>query len=106
MILYSTHQSLEHHEVILPSPRYELHAVVERSKYRRTHHTPEEGFEALILRRNHLATLPWGFSLRRDEFGGACLVDAVDPASFAETAVSVGYTYPLGHVLSMSFIEH
>lgn len=62
--------------------------VVQYPHYHKTHCTPEEGFQAITLKRNFLATLPWGFTIKCHDFGGACLVKTVDLISPATSAVS------------------
>jgi hypothetical protein len=76
-----------HYESFFVSHRYEIDPFRSYPRYYKTHSSPEEGYQALRLRRDLLATRPWGFSCERHEFGGACLVSAVDPLSPAEAAV-------------------
>jgi len=88
-VLFSGTTPLRSHESVSPSPRFEIDPFVTYKRYNKTHHTPLEGFQVLELRRDPLATLPWGFTSRRHEFGGACLVRSVDPLSAAATAVRI-----------------
>jgi hypothetical protein len=88
VVIFSSFAGLNHHETILQSDRYELDPFATFDRYRMTHNAPEEGYQAIVLRRDPLATRPWGFSCQRHEFGGACLVNSVDPLSPAEAAVS------------------
>ncbi|KAL7464470.1 hypothetical protein ACHAXS_004805 [Conticribra weissflogii] len=46
------------------------------------------GYSVLSLKRDRMAMKPWGFTVRRHEFGGACLVQSVEPLSPAAGAVS------------------
>jgi hypothetical protein len=86
--VYNADIALCHHESIVPSPRFEIDPFAVSSRYRKTHSTPEEGFQPIVLQRDPLAQRPWGFSWKRHEFGGACLVTSVEPLSPAEAAVS------------------
>jgi hypothetical protein len=88
VVAFTTSKGLGHHETHLPSPRYEIDPFISCPRYRRTHHPPEEGYHVIVLRRDLMATRPWGFTVRRHEFGGACLIHNVDPLSPAEAAVS------------------
>lgn len=60
------------------------------SPYHATHKSPArgEGYSVLSLVRDRMGLRPWGFTVRLHEFGGACLVDSVEPLSPAEAAVS------------------
>lgn len=89
VVLFAPATGLGHHETILPSKRYEAAPFSSSTRYCRTHRTPQEGFHALVLRRDPLADRPWGFECCRHEFGGACLVETVEPLSPAASAVSL-----------------
>jgi hypothetical protein len=59
------------------------------SPYLDSHRSPEGGgYSVLRLTRDRAALVPWGFTVRNHEFGGACLVNSVEPLSPAENAVS------------------
>jgi hypothetical protein len=59
------------------------------SPYRATHCSPARGgYSVLRLRRDRSCLRPWGFTARLHEFGGACLIDSIEPLSPAEAAVS------------------
>jgi hypothetical protein len=85
--VYNDAKAFCHHERIVPSARFEIDPFTSSSRYRKTHYTPEEGFQAIVLQRDPLAQRPWGFTWKRHEFGGACLVNSVEPLSPAEAAV-------------------
>jgi hypothetical protein len=89
VVLFAHTSGLGHHETLLPSARYEADPFSSSKRYGKTHRTPEDGFQALILKRDPLVTRPWGFTCQRHEFGGACLVSSVDPLSPADAAVSL-----------------
>jgi hypothetical protein len=89
VVLFAHTSGLGHHETLLPSARYEADPFSSSKRYGKTHRTPEDGFQALILKRDPLVTRPWGFTCQRHEFGGACLVTSVDPLSPADAAVSL-----------------
>ena len=78
-------------EVVIASlalPRFNTNPFDENSAYRQTHQKPEMGVRALKLKRDVMAMQPWGLSVKRHEFGGACLVTSVDPISPAAASVS------------------
>jgi hypothetical protein len=89
VVLFAHTTGLGHHETVLPSTRYEADPFSSSKRYGKTHRIPEDGFQALILKRDLLVTRPWGFTCQRHEFGGACLVTSVDPLSPADAAVSI-----------------
>jgi hypothetical protein len=89
VVLFTHTSGLGHHETLLPSARYEGDPFSSSKRYHKTHRTPEDGFQALILKRDPLVIRPWGFTCQRHEFGGACLVTSVDPLSPADAAVSL-----------------
>jgi hypothetical protein len=90
---------LGHIETLLPSLRFELDPFVNSKLYCTTHCTPIEGFQVLELRRDPHATLDWGFTVERHEFGGACLFNTVDPASPASSAVSYEIVLPVAALI-------
>jgi hypothetical protein len=87
-IVLTTARGIGHHEELLPSELYSRNPFSSSSDYRTTHHTPDEGFHFIRLQRDPMAMRSWGFSVRRHENGGACLVESVDLMSPAESAVS------------------
>lgn len=89
VVLFAHTSGLGHHETLLPSARYEVDPFSSSKRYGKTHRTPEDGFQALILKRDPLVPRQWGFTCQRHEFGGACLVTSVDPLSPADAAVSL-----------------
>ena len=88
VLLYAPTNALSHFETMLPSKRYIFDPFAPSSSYRATHCTPEEGYTMLSLRRDPLASRPWGFQVCFDEFGNACLVESIDSMSPAAAAVS------------------
>lgn len=69
--------------------RFVANPLEEGSPYHATHRSPARGgYSVLLLRRDRTSHRPWGFSVRLHEFGGACLVDSIEPLSPAEAAVS------------------
>ena len=76
-----------HHETIYGGERFTFSPFGPDSDYSHTHRTPSEGFDVILLTRDPNAELPWGFTYRRHEFEGACLVTSVDPLSPAASAV-------------------
>ncbi|GAX14628.1 hypothetical protein FisN_6Lh412 [Fistulifera solaris] len=90
IVVFSNKAGIGSVETALPSPRFEIDPLSGSCRYRKTHHTPNEGFHALLLQRDPQCTLSWGFSVQRHEFGGACLVSSVEPMSPAHAAVFVG----------------
>lgn len=58
--------------------------------YNNTHVHPCRGTRTLVLTRDPLGRIPWGFTVIRHDFGGACLVASVDKLSPATTAVYGG----------------
>ena len=88
VVLSTSSNYVCHHESILLADRYEIDPFRSYPRYLRTHSSPEGGYQALLLRRDLFAKRPWGFSCDRHEFGGACLVNNVDPHSPAEACVS------------------
>jgi hypothetical protein len=88
VILFSGNiPGVAHIETLLPSKRFVVDPFVGPTPYRATHHAPQEGFQVVQLRRDPMARLDWGFRATVHEFGGACLVTAVDPVSPASSAV-------------------
>ena len=69
--------------------RFVANPFEEGSPYHATHHSPARGgYSVLQLTRDRMSMKPWGFTVRLHEFGGACLVDSIEPLSPAEAAVS------------------
>ena len=69
--------------------RFVANPLEEGSPYHATHRSPERGgYSVLRLMRDRLCLRPWGFTVRLHEFGGACLVDSIEPLSPAVVAVS------------------
>jgi hypothetical protein len=95
-VVLTTARGIGHHEESLPSEIYSRNPFsASSSDYETTHHTPEEGFHFVRLQRDPMAMRSWGFSVRRHENGGACLVKSVDLMSPAENAVSFFEPYIL-----------
>ncbi|KAL9188122.1 hypothetical protein ACHAXT_006500 [Thalassiosira profunda] len=70
--------------------RFVANPLEEGSPYHATHRGPERGgYSVLSLRRDRAGLRPWGFTARMHEFGGACLVDGVEPLSPAEAATDI-----------------
>ena len=60
------------------------------SDYLKTHRSPQRGgYTVLCLVRDRAAAIPWGFTVKYHEFGGACLVDSIEKLSPADSAVSI-----------------
>jgi len=69
--------------------RFVANPFEEGSPYHDTHTSPTRGgYSVLRLTRDRMSLRPWGFTVRLHEFGGACLVDSIEPSSPAESAVS------------------
>jgi len=88
VVVLTTAQGLGHVDTELASERYEIAPFSAFTNYHKTHHTPQEGFHNVRLQRDQMAKLSWGLTLGRHEFGGACLVQSIDPLSPAANAVS------------------
>ena len=88
VVVLGTTGGFVHHEALLPSRRFEIDPFTETPAYSSTHYTPKEGFHYLELTRDIPTSLPWGFTVKRHEFGGACLVESVQSLSPASSAVS------------------
>lgn len=70
--------------------RFVANPLEEGSPYHDTHRSPaRKGYSVLRLTRDRMGLRPWGFTVRLHEFGGACLVDSIEPLSPAEAAVSL-----------------
>ena len=68
--------------------RFAFKPMERNSPYLKSHRSPERGgYTVLRLTRDKSCLIPWGFTVRNHEFGGACLVDSVEPLSPAEKAV-------------------
>ena len=81
--------------------RFVANPFEESSPYLETHRSPDRGgYSVLRLTRDRVGLRPWGFIVRLHEFGGACLVQDVEPLSPAEAAVSKETTRDLneGHL--------
>lgn len=88
IVVYTSTPGIGDAECVITSARYEVDPFSKYPRYQLTHNRPEEGFHALVLRRDTLSNSSWGFACHRHEFGGACLVSNVIPLSPANTAVS------------------
>lgn len=93
VVLVDTSGGFTHHETIYGGERFTVSPFGLDYDYGNSHRTPSEGFDVILLTRDPNAQHPWGFTYRRHEFGGACLVSSVDPLSPAASAVSF---YSLG----------
>jgi hypothetical protein len=101
VILFSGNTpGVAHIETLLPSKRFVVDPFVGTTPYRATHHAPQEGFQVVQLRRDPMARLDWGFRATVHEFGGACLVTAVDPVSPASSAVRETTMHAFGPIYS------
>ena len=70
--------------------RFVANPFEEGSPYHDTHTSPSRGgYSVLRLTRDRMSLRPWGFTVRLHEFGGACLVDSIEPSSPAESAVDI-----------------
>ena len=87
VVIYSTSNTGCHYETLLLDERYEIDPFLSCRQYCKTHSTPEEGYQAIVLERDILGRRPWGFTCSRHEFGGACLVNNVTPLSPAGRGV-------------------
>jgi hypothetical protein len=90
----SNYHSLQRKEMITPmqEKRFTLFPFEYidgqlESRYAKTHISPDDGVQCILLKRNAIATRQWGFSIQRHGFGGACLVSSVDDLSPAAAAV-------------------
>eukprot|EP00986_Skeletonema_menzelii_P006967 scaffold2632_cov124-Skeletonema_menzelii.AAC.15 len=74
--------------------RFVANPLKEGSPYNDTHRSPaRKGYSVLRLTRDRMGLRPWGFTVRLHEFGGACLVDSIEPLSPAEAADDIsGWT--------------
>lgn len=88
LLFTSIPHSIRHLDALLPSNRFAVDLFSPASQYRRTHHCPREGNHGLVLKRDPFSKLHWGFTWKRHEFGGACLVEHVEDNSPASAAVS------------------
>ena len=96
IMLFGPPAGVGHHDVTLPSPRYNPYPFAENSRYCLTHRTPEEGLTVVVLERDPMSAHPWGFQMVRDEFGQGCIVNRVDACSPATAAVSTYIDHDLG----------
>jgi len=70
--------------------RFVANPFEEGSPYHDTHKSPSRGgYSVLRLMRDRMSLRPWGFTVRLHEFGGACLVDGIEPSSPAESAMDI-----------------
>mmetsp|Transcript_7356 Transcript_7356/g.17113 ORF Transcript_7356/g.17113 Transcript_7356/m.17113 type:complete len:1167 (+) Transcript_7356:119-3619(+) len=70
--------------------RFVANPFEESSPYLETHRSPDRGgYSVLRLTRDRVGLRPWGFTVRLHEFGGACLVQDVEPLSPAEAAEDI-----------------
>lgn len=90
VLLYGPQKGVGHYETQTPSRRYTTNPFGNGSNYRRTHCTPEEGLQVVLMKRDPLGKTPWGFGVTRDEFGKACIVQSVDRGSPASAARLLG----------------
>lgn len=68
--------------------RFVANPLEEGSPYHATHRSPARGgYSVLRFTRDRMGMRPWGLTVRNHEFGGACLVDSIEPLSPAENAV-------------------
>jgi hypothetical protein len=88
VLLYAPTIGALDHEIHLDSPRYTVDPFESSIRYKTTHRTVDEGFQPLVVRRDPMGQIPWGFVCGRHEFGGACIVQSVDPHSPADSSVS------------------
>ena len=89
LLSYSDYQS--QHNLNGPSPdRFTDFPFKSMSLYNKTHVSPcsTGSYRVIKLVRDRLALRPWGFTFFRHEFGGACLVNSLEPFSPAIGAVS------------------
>ena len=105
VIVLTPSLGLGHYETVLDfSERYEVTPFSESTKYYKTHSTPEEGYHNIRLQRDSMAMRSWGLTLKRHEFGGACLVESVDPTSPAAAAVSYHCSLLLSFLVRRLFV--
>jgi len=90
VVLVTPSGGFTNHETIYGGDRFTVSPFGSDSDYDNTHRTPSEGFDVILLTRDPNAEHPWGFTYRRHEFGGACLVASVDALSPAASAVRTG----------------
>eukprot|EP00977_Amphora_coffeiformis_P027267 scaffold34597_cov177-Amphora_coffeaeformis.AAC.35 len=98
IVVFAPQLPLEQQESAFLSERFEYDPFSTYSRYGKSHTPPEEGLHTLVLRRDIVCKTPWGFSVYRHDFGGACLVQDVVPGSPADTAVFAGGS-PIGRAL-------
>ena len=69
--------------------RFAFNPMAQNSPYLVTRKSPARGgYSVLRLKRDRAGMIPWGFTVRIHEFGGACLVDNIELLSPADNAVS------------------
>jgi len=88
---YSDYQS-QHNLNGLSPDRFTNIPFKSMSLYNKTHVSPcsTGSYRVIKLVRDRLAPRPWGFTFSSHEFGGACLVNSLEPFSPATGAVDVG----------------
>ena len=92
VLLFGPQLGTGHHEThdLSTQRRYTVNPFGNDSAYRSTHRTPAEGLSLILLKRDSMGRMPWGFQPVRDEFKNACLVESVDPCSPASRATFLG----------------
>lgn len=98
IVIISPFESMNAHDLIstfhqdpngCPPKRFTCKPLAKHSSYLKSHRSPDRGgYTVLRLTRDRAGLIPWGFTVRCHEFGGACLVDNVEPLSPADRAVS------------------
>jgi hypothetical protein len=101
VVLHAPQIDMGNCDMLLPSNRYKSDPFSANSQYCKTHRTPSEGYQLLVLKRDVMARSSWGFSCYLHEFGGACLVKHVDPLSPADTASFAGHSGSNGTELGL-----
>ena len=89
-VVFSSSQTVELHS---PSHRYAVNPFAS-DNYKKTHQSPKNGCQVVVLQRDPNGLAPWGFEIKKHEFGGACVVSTVDRLSPASTGVSVWFQHP------------
>eukprot|EP00804_Cyclotella_cryptica_P007386 CCRYP_002601-RA/>CCRYP_002601-RA protein AED:0.16 eAED:0.16 QI:1171/1/1/1/1/1/4/1309/1304 len=99
VVIISPFQSENAHDLIstfhqsqhgFPPKRFASNPFEPSSPYHVTHISPARGgYSVLRMTRDRVGLIPWGFTVRNHEFGGACLVDSIEPSSPAEGAEDI-----------------
>jgi hypothetical protein len=89
-VVLSGEAGFTHHEAFLTGKRFAIDPFVVEPAYKDTHYLPGEGTHTLKLSRDAMAVIPWGITFEHHDFGGACLVQSVDPNSPAAQACYIG----------------